>query len=201
MEKTIWPTEAKLLRLRAEGRAPVSLLLIRGVGMLGVFASLWLGRVSLPYLFGVPSIDNLAIWILPLLRLLVIPALVYLFLSFGLGFVQTRFMFRAVGTPSETNNSISSTVLQAITALFVAGFITFKLFPDVFKLVHLGVTNWLPMLAVAYLPRVVFCIVALSLFGFVGRRIAFYFKHRMTSFELKAEIASGDDEGRVDAVS
>lgn len=211
-EKTEWPSEQALRRLRGEGVVPLSALACACAGALGFLSSLWFLRPRLQSLFRhLGSFDTLPDTVPSELLadaaiLLIVPPLVMAAAVVLVGLLQTRFLFRfdlaafqgqrlfrlgrrgVVGRLGRV--SIAVFVLgAAILCGWVALRISWTGMLYLLNNDRLYASAWLG--AVGPLLLVPLCAVfgVVGVLAWFGRRWSFLYEHRMSRQELQEEQA------------
>ncbi|MBN8548287.1 MAG: EscU/YscU/HrcU family type III secretion system export apparatus switch protein [Deltaproteobacteria bacterium] len=218
LEKTEWPNEAKLKRLREEGVVAISPFSCRCVFTLTFLCTLWLVRSSLSsiaadlqtaYTAGAFPLSVGSAVASHLTRAVLIPLLAAFSVSVLWGLFQTRFLFRfglvalsferlhKIRFPSPLGLFGRMWVTAVLVLLMLAGgLLSARLcWTGMLYLLNndrLYLSSWVQGFAQALLIPVSILLVVLALLSWFVSKFLFLTRHRMTRQELEGEAVQSD---------
>lgn len=217
MDKSIWPTNSKIERLKALGLLPISTFFTAVVVCLGVLGLHWFFRAEIRELVVMRPVDQVSIlvWIGLLAKVLVVSAAACLALTIFSALLQTKFHFRLANLNLDAGRlswaefkrrrvvGFFTVLFSEIFALLIVAVLFFNYVGDFFLIMRFGAPQWLVSIGAAVLPSISSGMFLLALISLIVVRLFFRLRHRMDVSEWRREMAAGDndDEGRVDAVS
>ena len=218
LDKTEWPNEAKLKRLREEGVVPLSLFSCRCVGSVAFLFTLWMLRARIAalgialrevYNAGVFSHEAARLIASETARLVVTPLAVCAVVIVLWGLLQSRFLFRfglvalnfqrltKVHFPNPVGLFMRMFGAVALALILIAvGLLSARLcWTGVLYLLNndrLYLGSWAPAVAQALLVPASLLLGVMALLGWLLSKFLFLAQHRMSRTELEREIFESD---------
>lgn len=214
MERTEWPTRAKLESLREEGKVPYSRLCVCSAVAMALFCSLFYVVDSFAFVVekwrqmmeSIVIFDptGLEVLVRPLAVALFLPLLVTFFVAFIAALLQSRFLFRWHLVKMEFARlrgwqswrfgefllQLLFSVLTVLLVLFLSCLLLIGSSRNLFGLLNGGQTGWLAWLGSLLAHVSVWLMPLLLSFGFgawLVARLVFRIRHRMTRQEIMHE--------------